>query len=677
MHWFRTLPLRYKLTGVIFLVSMLVLSSAALVVALAQIRFLDAESERDLNAVAGVVAASSRLPLTFRDQLDAEEVLASLRAERQIETGYLFDFRKVMLAAYSRTSQRQETAPRGDALAATLLEERQIAEGFRGDETRQWKEQDYLSVFQPVESDGRRIGYLYLRSELTSLHEQYLWLLFGAILVLGGAASLALFLGARMQKLFSDPVRNLADRMRAVSRDHNLQSADIPETTEEFHLLYRGFDEMLDALRRREQQLEEHRLTLEAMVEERTWEYLKAKEAAEAASAAKSQFLANMSHEIRTPMIGVLGMAELLRSEVTSDRQRHLADTLYRSGESLLTILNDLLDVAKIEAGKLALESETFSLPRSLAEATELFAETARRRGVALSLVIDPGIPDLVTGDAGRVRQIVLNLVGNAVKFTERGEVRITATLIPADSPDGVGIRIAVLDTGIGISPEAVGRIFNAFDQADNRLSRTYGGTGLGLTIVHELARLMNGTVEVESIPGKGSCFTVTLLLRRAPADAAPAEPEAMAARRLAAAPPLPVANGRGRILLAEDNPTTQELLRILLQGAGFDLTIVDDGQAALECASAHRFDLIFMDCQMPRLDGLETSLRLRHAGVVTPIVALTAHARHEDEERCLAAGMNDFLGKPFRQHELHAILSRWMPDPGDDAVVAGTAQGV
>jgi CheY-like chemotaxis protein len=234
-----------------------------------------------------------------------------------------------------------------------------------------------------------------------------------------------------------------------------------------------------------------------------------------------------------------------------------------------------------------------------------------------------------------------------------------------------------VRDTGIGIPQEALDRIFEAFGQADRRLNRIYGGTGLGLTIVSELSRLMNGTIAVESTPGEGSCFTVTLPLRlpAAPAaDAAAAETPSPAAAGVAQ--PLRVVSRKGRILLAEDNPTTQELLSILLHGAGYELTIVGDGQAAIDCATAHSFDLIFMDCQMPHLDGLAASRRLRDAGIATPIVALTAHARHEDEKGCLAAGMNDFLGKPFRQHELWAVLARWLPPVVREADVTPLREG-
>lgn len=663
MNWFRNLPVRHKLTGIIFLVSSLVLALTALAFLLAQVRQLDNESERDLRAVGDMIAAASRFPLTFRDSLDAEEILASLRAQQDIVSGYLFEPSQVLMAAYFRSSWQKHPVAPGNELAAMKLETRQIEEAFRTGRKQQWQEQGFLSVFQPVEAEGHLIGYLYLRSEMTNLRQQYLWLVFSTLLVAGGAATLALLLGARLQRMISEPVSRLAERMRRVASDRKLGTAAVPPDSEEFGMLFQGLEEMLEVLRQRDQQLQEHSELLESEVLERTWELIAAKEAAEAASASKSRFLANMSHEIRTPMIGVLGMADLLRNEALTDQQRQMAETVYTSGEALLEILNDLLDIAKIEAGKLTLETGPFKLCQVVDSAVSLFAETARSKGLHLVFESEPGLPDLVSGDAGRLRQIVLNLVGNAVKFTRHGQVTVTLSADPAVLSNDRLFHIAVRDTGIGIPAESLARIFEAFDQADGTLSRTHGGTGLGLTIVRELTKLMGGSVAVESTPGVGSCFTVTLQLPLAVEALLAGQVLPETPRRADVTPTLaPARHSRKSILLAEDNPTTQELLGILLRNAGFVLTIVDDGHGVLEKIAAAHFDLIFMDCQMPHLDGLETSRRLRQAGVVTPIVALTAHVRQEDEERCLAAGMNDFLGKPFRQHELQAVLSRWLP---------------
>lgn len=663
MNWFRNLPVRHKLTGIIFLVSSLVLALTALAFLVAQVRHLNNESERDLRAVGDMIAAASRFPLTFRDSLDAEEILASLRAQQDIVSGYLFEPSKVLMAVYFRSSwQKQPVAP-GDELAAMELETRQIEEAFRAGGRRQWQEQGFLSLFQPVEVDGHLIGYLYLRSELTNLRQQYLWLVFSTLLVAGGSAALALLLGARLQRMISEPVSRLAERMRKVASDRKLGVAAVSPDSEEFGVIFRGLEEMLEVLRQRDQQLQEHSELLEAEVLERTWELIAAKEAAEAASASKSRFLANMSHEIRTPMIGVLGMADLLRNEALTDQQRKMAETVYTSGEALLEILNDLLDIAKIEAGKLTLETAPFNLNLTVDSAVSLFAETARGKGLQLVFASEPGMPAMVCGDAGRLRQIVLNLVGNAVKFTGHGKVTVTLAADPPTRPGSRSFRIAVRDTGIGIPNEALARIFEAFDQADGSLARTHGGTGLGLTIVRELTRLMGGSVAVESAVGVGSCFTVMLQLPLAAEEAlADRVLPAPSPRDDGVSPLAPAAASRRTILLAEDNPTTQELMAILLRNAGFDLTIVDDGHGVLEKTATAHFDLIFMDCQMPNLDGLETSRRLRQGGVSTPIVALTAHARREDEENCLAAGMNDFLGKPFRRHELQEVLSRWLP---------------
>ncbi|MCM2264153.1 MAG: ATP-binding protein [Desulfuromonadales bacterium] len=668
MNWFRNLSVRHKLTWIIFLVSMVVLALTGTVVAVAQIRHLYNDSERELSVLASVIADSCLSSLELRSPNAAEKILNSLSAQPEVVSAYLFDARQQSLAAYLRpTSPGQRLSSTFD-LAQMKLEESQIEAGLAAGRDKQWIEQDHLALLKFIEVNGRQIGSLYLRSELIRQRQQLTLFIIAGLVVLGGAATIALMLSASLQRVFSEPVAHLAEQMRKVAFDRNLDTGNITPATEEFSVIFRGFEEMLEELRQRDQQLRQYSESLEAEVLERTWELIAAKEAAEAASASKTRFLANMSHEIRTPMIGVLGMADLLRHEALTDHQRQMAETVYSSGEALLEILNDLLDIAKIEAGKLTLETVPFSLSQVVDNSVSLFAETARRKGLQLVFKSEPELPEMVFGDAGRLRQIILNLVGNAVKFTSHGQVTVHLSAdLPALTGDRL-FRITVHDTGIGIPAESLARIFEAFDQADGSLSRTHGGTGLGLTIVRELVRLMGGSIAVDSTPGVGSCFTVSLNMPVAP----DAEIPAPAPGHLPAA--APEANGKGHILLAEDNPTTQELLGILLRAAGFNLTVVSDGLSALDQAALGRYDLIFMDCQMPQLDGLEATRRLRRAGVATPIVALTAHARMEDEEHCLAAGMNDFLGKPFRQQELWSVLNRWLPVTSPDA--APTAGG-
>lgn len=667
MHWFKKLPVRHKLTVIIFLVSMLVLACATLAFSLLHLEHLDHDSRGRLESLSGIIAAASRYPLSLRDQLDAEEVLAALQSHPQITSAYLFDAGNTLFAAYFRSSHLPVSVPSDLELAALQLEQRQLREALPAGGPKQWREQSWLAMFLPIEVEGGRIGALYLRSELPTLREQYQPIVITILLVIAGAAGLALLLGMRLQKLISDPVAGLVERMRSVAQDHNLESAKMPSTAEEFGVLYQGFDEMLAALRAHEQTLLQRRQLLEDVVRARTSELQAAKEAAEAASEAKSRFLANISHEIRTPMFGVLGLSELLRSEAQTDRQRELAGMVQTSGEALLRILNDLLDISRIEAGKLILEQAPFNLVEELQSVVGLFAEMARRKNVELTLELEPGLPATVLGDAGRVRQIVLNLVGNAVKFTPHGTVAVNVTAEPSSSADTARFfRIMVRDTGIGIPAEDLARIFESFTQADDSLHRNYGGTGLGLAIVRELVGLMGGTVRVESTPGAGSCFTVMLPLQltRPAAALAPvaAEPPSAVLPETVNPAASAVPGERRQILLVEDNPTTQNLLRLLLVKAGHDLTIAANGHEALQQAALRSFDLILMDCQMPGLDGLEATRRLRARGVTTPVVALTAHARREDAENCLAAGMDDFLPKPFRQFELHAMLQRWLP---------------
>ncbi|MBK8580184.1 MAG: response regulator [Candidatus Accumulibacter sp.] len=378
-------------------------------------------------------------------------------------------------------------------------------------------------------------------------------------------------------------------------------------------------------------------------------ELIAAKEAAESASRAKSAFLANMSHEIRTPMNGVIGVAELLLREPLDEQARHYAQTIQRSGRTLLGILDDVLDLSKIEAGRLDLESARFDLPEIVREMDDLFGEVARAKGTGIQVTVAPEVPRWVCGDMVRLRQVLLNLVSNAVKFSARGTIDIEVRRETGDT-----VRFAVRDMGIGIAPDKQEQIFEAFAQADGGTTRRFGGTGLGLSIARELVRLMDGEIGLHSIPGEGSCFWFRVKLPATPAGA----------ERRDHVPAGSFANRR--VLVAEDEPVNAEVTRAMLVYYGIDVVMARDGEQAVAEHARQPFDLILMDCQMPGMDGFEATRRIRDAehssGLTrTPVVALTAHAMAGYREQCLLAGMDDYLGKPFPAVVLDDILGRWI----------------
>jgi len=477
--------------------------------------------------------------------------------------------------------------------------------------------------------------------------------------------------------------RGTEAQLRKQLSDLKAQNASLVKQTAEFADVRKELEEKSDELELFRTDLER---AMDALVGSQV-ALKKAKEAADAANRSKGEFLAKMSHEIRMPMNGVLGMAELLSKTELNDRQRRFLQVVQSSGASLLNIINDILDFSKIEVGKLKLECIDLDVVKVVEDAVECLAALAHSKGLELSYFVDHDVPTALRGDPGRLRQVLTNLTGNAIKFTEKGEVAVRISKVE-EAQDRALLRFEVKDTGIGIAPEAKSQIFDDFVQADGSTTRKYGGTGLGLNIARQLTEMMGGEIGVDSTPGQGATFWFTVRFQKQPATVIRAGDEGPSSE-------LAPRHGQaevqqrfdGHVLLAEDTLVNQEVGMAMLESVGCRVDVVANGLEAVEAVSAMSYDVIFMDCQMPEMDGYEATRLIRrkeegklkaqsskeevasltsgfHAASSkrTPIIALTAHAMEGDRKQCLAAGMDDYLSKPFDVNKLSTILERWLP---------------
>jgi len=500
------------------------------------------------------------------------------------------------------------------------------------------------SLVKPVFHEGRQVGQLtigVLEPSLVRMLPRFLAL---TLALFFGAAGAALFLSRGLARRVTAPVDRLSRAMQDVAASGRFTPvSESPGDDDLFRSLARSFNHLLAKLDANDREL---RRTMTALVA--------ARDQANTANIAKSQFLANMSHEIRTPLNGVLAMAGIMSRGELDARQRERLGVIRESGELLLSVLNDVLDLSKIEAGKLELEIGDFDLTEMARSARQAFGVLAQAKGLRLDVVVEPEAAGAWRGDRDRLRQILSNLLSNAIKFTEEGAVAVRFGCNPAGC-----LRLTVADTGIGIASDHLPGLFEKFVQADNSTTRRFGGTGLGLSICRELARLMGGRITARSVRGEGSTFVVELPLPRAEAGAIP----------LADVESAPAEARALRVLAAEDNLTNQKVLRAVLQPLDIDLEIAPDGAAAIDAWRSGRFDLILMDIQMPIMDGVEATQIIRaeekRSGLARiPILALTANAMTFQVEQYLQAGMDGHISKPIELQRLYSAIEQALSVP-------------
>ena len=602
----------------------------------------------ELLAMADVVAFNASAVIEFRDVTGAKRLLSSFAEHKDVLAVRLIGITSDFQYRYDAAKR---PLPAQVALGDSPHRERAVYADWTS-----------VTVAVPIRSDNDVVGSVSISASLDDVWRAIIWNLTLSLLALAISFIIAFAIARQMLASILAALGSLTDTAQSVaeSKDYSRQAKIYSD--DEIGDLGSAFNTMLTEIAERDGQLADQRDHLEDTVQERTQALSLAKEAAEAASRAKSTFLSNMSHELRTPMNAIIGMTYMLRRNTKDPSQIDKLGKIDNAANHLLQLLNDILDLSKIDADKMTLEQTAFTIGGLTDDLNNLLAPRAESARLRFILDIDARLKALqLVGDPLRLQQILLNLAGNAIKFTARGEVRVVAR-IAEGGVESLLIELSVWDTGIGISPEAVERIFNPFEQADGSTTRKYGGTGLGLPICQRLVRLMGGDIKVVSTPGSGSVFTfaIRLPVAHSVAKVSVVTPQS----GIAAEQALRSEFSTCRVLVAEDDWVNQEVaLELLRETLNFTVDVAEDGVQALELALRQRYDIILMDMQMPELDGLGATQAIREIPgfAETPIIAMTANAFAEDRTRCLDAGMNDFIAKPVNPDHLFVIMLKWL----------------
>ncbi len=720
---FKNISIRNKLVLIISLSALVALVFVASAITLHEYSTRKNQTEQQLSAVAEMLAWNSSSALAFMDYRTAKETLNVLKTRPGIIAAYLFNDHDEIIAEYKTQAKTaslsdsqgvmrwvKQVKPTGqegkasDYIAQITNEVEQFLgvgyktlnlPGYR--ETFHYDQDRLLHLFHPIMVDNQIVGVLELVDDLSDLNK-FLQSFYRIILLIFLLTfGLILLISTRLQKIFSDPLFSLMEGMQTVADEKNY-SARVNKTSEdEFGRLVDVYNDMLGEIEERDSLLDKHRENLEQQIEERTIElYAKnselelavmqavaAKEEAEAANAAKSEFLANMSHEIRTPMNGVLGMAEILLSTQLTEKQKRCAEIVHNSGKGLLSIINDILDFSKIEAGHFELETLDFNLHTLIEDNVELFAERAHSKSLELSYRIDSAVPVYVQGDPTRLRQVLSNLVGNAIKFTKVGEIIVDVMLANNAGSTGSAeirtpdsIRFLVRDTGIGIRADIMPRLFQVFSQADSSTTRKFGGTGLGLAISKQLVELMGGEIGVESKVDQGSTFWFTVPLTRSEISTQHLNKELDGLTGL-------------KLLIVEDNETNGDILYNHACSWGMHADIVRDGVQALAfmkdaISKQAPYNLALIDMKMANMNGLELGERIKEDAALapTPMVMLTSTLYKGEAVEAKKTGFAAYLTKPIRKIDLHLALVRALVGESneleahaEDSVAPGNSQ--